>query len=186
MLCHYWDHYPLCQMQGWSNIGVTDGDKCVTKAVSGKLDNFLTTLSRAEAAAITSTHFESMIFFFFSHSTAKAISMNILSFKTIFFFLQLPLFCLKIWISHLGELRDMMGQVQHSVRVITKISLRSDYLAENSANPFSVQQGTYCRVPLELLWGDVAYSKLALKAVSGEGHPAQSVWLGANWTCSRQ
>lgn len=80
----------------------------------------------------------------------------------------------------------MMGQVQYSDRVITKISLRSDYLAENSANPFSVQQGTYssgtghCRVPLELLWGDVAYSKLALKAVSGEGHPAQSVWLGAN------
>jgi len=48
-------------MQGWSDIGITNGDKCVSKAVSRELDNFLITLSRAEAASITSTSFELMI-----------------------------------------------------------------------------------------------------------------------------
>lgn len=77
-----------------------------------------------------------------------------------------------------------MGQVH--IVAGSSLKYHYDHLVESSANPSSVQRGTYssgtgyCRVPPGLLWGDRAYSESALKVVSGEGHLAQSVWIGAN------
>lgn len=51
-------------MYGWSDIEVTNGDKCVTKAVSRQLDNFLTARSRAKDASIMSIKLEYMISLF--------------------------------------------------------------------------------------------------------------------------
>lgn len=66
MLSHYWNCYMIHQMQGWRGKGVTDGDECV-KALSRTPDNFLTTLSRAEAASVTSTSLESVISLCIAH-----------------------------------------------------------------------------------------------------------------------
>lgn len=69
------------------------------------------------------------------------------------------------------ELRAIMGEVLNTVRVVSKISLQSNYLSELSISL------RHCRVPLGLCPRDTSCSELALEDMRGEGHSAQSVWL---------
>lgn len=156
MLSHYRNCYMIHQMPGWSSKCVTDGDKCVTKAVSRKPDNFLTTFSRAEAASITSTSFESVISLCIAHlkqfQLISSVSNPFLLFLNSLYFAWR--FESATWET------SETWQVKYTV--VPGSAVKYHYKAitwlKALQTPFLSSKGRYySRVPLGLLWGDRAY-----------------------------